>query len=95
MNKIFKLVGTSFDFKEEKTEKLHAALSAQEKSRLILFTDGFFPSTEERRGIVREMGLLFGRKKHIPPFLVKLLFPPSSSRPVNPLLMDSREQDLV
>ncbi|KAJ5933584.1 hypothetical protein N7454_005913 [Penicillium verhagenii] len=50
VNKIFKLVGTSFDFKEEKTEKLWNALSDRDKSDLILFTDGHDFPAEQRRG---------------------------------------------
>lgn len=94
-NKVFKLVGTSFDFKEGKTEKLHAAMSVQEKSRLILFTDGYVPIAEERRGIVREMGLVFGRKKHVPSLLVKLLFPANSQKPEIPLPVEYRKEDTV
>ncbi|KAJ5657851.1 uncharacterized protein N7484_001500 [Penicillium longicatenatum] len=93
VNRIFKLVGTSFDFKEGKTEKLNAALSVQERSGLILFTDGYVPAIEQRRGIVREMGLVIGRKQHIPSFLVKLLFPSSTTRPEIPLPREHREED--
>ncbi|KAJ5921020.1 hypothetical protein N7466_009346 [Penicillium verhagenii] len=92
VNKIFKLVGTSFDFKEEKTEKLWNALSDRDKSGLILFTDGHGFSPEQRRGIVREMGLVFGHKKHVPSLLVKLLFPSSKPRSDIPLPVECQEE---
>ncbi|KAJ5751905.1 hypothetical protein N7520_008822 [Penicillium odoratum] len=95
VNRIFKLVGTSFDFKETKTETLRAVLTDREREGLILFTDGYFPDFKQRRGIVRQMGLVFGRKQHVPSFLVKLLLPPSKQRPEIPLPMGFQEENIV
>ena len=73
-NRIFKLIGTSFDFEEGLTEDLYDNLDSSEKDDLILFTDGHLPEREERRADVRTMGLMFGKKQHIPSFIIKLLF---------------------
>lgn len=74
-NRIFKLAGTSFDFEDTKTERLYANLSQREKSDLILFTNEHKPTGEERRGIVQDMLLVFGKKQHIPSFIIKSFFP--------------------
>ncbi|KAJ5287095.1 Male sterility NAD-binding [Penicillium angulare] len=74
-NRIFKLVGTSFDFEDTKTERLYANLSQRDKSDLDLFTSEHKPTSEERRAIVQDMLLVFGKKQHIPSFIIKSFFP--------------------
>ncbi|KAJ5628804.1 hypothetical protein N7490_011032 [Penicillium lividum] len=93
-NRIFKLVGTTFDFKERKTETLQAVLTAREKEGLILFTDGYLPDFKQRRGLVRQMGLVFCRKQHVPSFLVKLLLPPGKLRPEIMLPLGYKEENI-
>ncbi|KAJ5690088.1 hypothetical protein N7462_004480 [Penicillium macrosclerotiorum] len=74
---LFIVMGASFDFTEEQTEKLAAKMTEQERSDLILFTDGRkATSIVERRHHIREMGLLISRNTHFPSWVAKVLCRP-------------------
>lgn len=74
MARIFKIIGTSFAFKEDKTVKILEKLDEDEKGSLKLFADRSTPySLVSRRHHIRHLGVQMAKEKRWPTCLVKLL----------------------
>ncbi|KAJ5102251.1 hypothetical protein NUU61_004473 [Penicillium alfredii] len=73
VERFYKIIGTSFDFHEDRTVDVLWGLSAHEALHLRLFTDGKVNSLRPRRNKTRQLGICIGKKQRLPLCLVKLL----------------------
>ncbi|PWN88015.1 hypothetical protein FA10DRAFT_296884 [Acaromyces ingoldii] len=72
--RIFKIVGTSFDFRQDKTDALARQLPQHELQALKLYMDTSADySVASRRRHIRELGIEMAQRKKWPVFLVKLM----------------------